>query len=354
MGNAFFRDLRHACRTVSSTAARLLALLGLLQSQTDWTGPRLADALGVTSRTIRNDVERLRQLGYPVAAQPGVGGGYRLGAGASLPPLLLDDDEAVALAIGLRTAAGGTVAGIEESSLRALTKLDHVFPAHLRRRVVSLHASITPVGRGGPMVDGELLVTVSAACRDRERLRFVYRTHAAETLRRHVEPHQLVHLGRFWYLVAWDLDRDAWRTFRLDRVASTPTTGRRFALRPPPDGGFAAHVARGRSAARDRWQAEVILHGPLAALAQRVPPTYGSLEPLDEQRCLLRASADWLGALAVNIALLGVDFEVRSPPQLAAEIDALAERFSRARRLQHDSAASSASRPTGAREPRSP
>ena len=312
------------------TAARLLSLLGLLQSRTDWTGPQLADELGVSSRTIRADVERLRALGYPVDAQPGVGGGYRLGAGTTLPPLLLDDDEAVALAVGLRTAAGGRVTGIEESSLRALAKLDQVLPARLRRRVGSLHASVASAGSGGPAVDGELLVGVSAACRDREGLRFAYRTHAGDAQRRRVEPHQLIHLGRFWYLVAWDLERDAWRTFRLDRLAGAPTRERRFRPRQAPEGGFAAYVARGRSAASDRWQAEVILYGPHAELVQRVPPTYGTLERLDDHRCLLRAGADWLGALAVNIALLGVDFEVRSPPELAAQVDRLAERFTRA------------------------
>ena len=180
---------------MSTTAARLLALLGLLQARAAWTGPQLAEELGVTGRTVRNDVERLRELGYPVDAQAGVGGGYRLAAGTSLPPLLLDDDEAVALAIGLRTAAGGSVTGIEESSLRALAKLDQVLPAHLRRRVGSLHRSIAPAGGGGPALDADLLVTVSAACRDREGLRFAYRTHAGETLRRTVEPHQVVTSG---------------------------------------------------------------------------------------------------------------------------------------------------------------
>jgi predicted DNA-binding transcriptional regulator YafY len=315
-----------------SPAARLLRLLALLQDRRDWTGPQLAERLGVTSRTVRADVERLRELGYPVDAQAGVGGGYRLGAGTALPPLIVDDDEAVAIAVGLRTAAGGTVAGIEEASVRALAKLDQVLPSRLRRRVHALHGYVVALGAGGPAVDADLLVTISSACRDRERLRLTYRTHAGDTIRRIVEPHQLVHLGRFWYLVAWDLHRDAWRTFRLDRFDGVPGVDRRFTPRPPPAGGFAAHVARGRTSARGGHQAEVILHGPLAELAQRVPPTSGTLEALDDERCLLRVGGDWLGAIAVHIALLEVDFEVVTPPALASQVARLAERFGRAAR----------------------
>jgi predicted DNA-binding transcriptional regulator YafY len=318
----------------TGTTKRALALLGLLQARAGWTGEELAERLGVTARTVRNDVERLRELGYPVEAQAGVGGGYRLGAGTALPPLLLEDDEAVALAVSLRTAAGAGVGGVEESALRALGKLDQVLPARLRRRVGTLRGSIAAAGTAAPVVDADLLVAISAACRDHERLRFTYRALAGEVLPRDVEPHQIVHLGRFWYLVAWDRERDAWRTFRLDRFEGTPRTDRRFRPRPAPPGGFAAYVARARSAARDRWQAEVVLHGSLAELAQRVPPAHGTLTALGAERCLLRAGADWLGALAVHVAMIGVDFEVRSPPELAAEVDQLADRFDRARRRE--------------------
>src|SRR6266496_5199270 len=201
--NAFDMTLR--------TSARLLRLLSLLQARRDWPGPELADRLGVTTRTVRNDVERLRGLGYPVHATPGVAGGYRLGAGAALPPLLLDDDEAVAVAIGLRTAAGGAVAGIEETSLRALAKLEQVLPARLRPRVGALHAATLSLGGGGPVIDAEVLTAIAAACRDHERLRFGYGDAQGADTSRSVEPLRLVHTGRRWYLVAFDLDRQDWR-----------------------------------------------------------------------------------------------------------------------------------------------
>ena len=289
------------CGMSTTTTHRVLTLLGLLQAQPAWTGGELSERLNVTVRTIRNDVERLRQLGYPVEAQGGVGGGYRLGAGATLPPLLLDDEEAVALAVSLRTAAGAGIGGVEESALRALGKLDQVLPVRLRRRVSALSESIATAGHTGAVaIDADLLVTISAASRDHETLRFRYRTHAGDAQQRNVEPHHLVHLGRFWYLVAWDRERDAWRSFRLDRFEGKPRTDRRFAPRPAPAGGFGAYVSRSRSVARDRWQAEVVLHGPLSELRQKIPPRYGTLEELQPDRCLLRAGADWLGALAVS------------------------------------------------------
>jgi predicted DNA-binding transcriptional regulator YafY len=317
---------------MSETAARLLRLLSLLQARPDWSGPQLAERLAVSHRTVRKDVERLRELGYPVHARPGHGGGYRLGAGTALPPLLLEDEEAVAVAIGLRTAAGGTVGGIEEASLRALAKLEQVLPSHLSRRVNALQAFTEPAGSGGPAIAGSLLLEIAAACRDAHGLRFRYRGHGGEESRRTVEPHRLVHLGRYWYLAAWDLERDAWRTFRLDRIAGTPSAGARFTPREPPPGGFAAYVGRGRSSARDRWQATVLLHAPLAVAAQRVPPQSGTLEAVDEHSCLLHSGASWLGGLAVHIALLELDFTVVSPPELAELVDELAGRFARARR----------------------
>ncbi len=227
------------------TSARLLKLLSLLQSPRDWSGAALAAELGVGVRTVRRDVEKLRTLGYPVDALPGVAG-YRLGAGAALPPLLLDDEEAVAVAIGLRAAATGSVAGIEESSVRALTKLEQVLPSRLRHRIKLLQAvAVTP--SGGPPVDPDVLLTTAAASRDHQRLRFDYRNHDGTATTRTTEPHRLVHTGRRWYLVAWDLDRSDWRTFRLDRL-----------LAADPDRA-AIHSARGarpghhRSWHRLRW-----------------------------------------------------------------------------------------------------
>ncbi|MDX5574184.1 YafY family protein, partial [Streptomyces sp. ID01-9D] len=212
------------------TSARLLRLLSLLQAHRDWSGADLADRLGVTPRTVRRDVDKLRELGYPVNASRGTGGGYQLGAGAELPPLLLDDEEAVAVAVGLRTAAGHGIEGIGESSVRALAKLEQVLPNRLRRRVGALGAFTVPMLHGpeASAVDPGVLTELAGACRDAERLRFAYRTHDGEDSRRTVEPHRLVCTERRWYLVAWDLERADWRTFRVDRITPTPPHGPRF------------------------------------------------------------------------------------------------------------------------------
>jgi predicted DNA-binding transcriptional regulator YafY len=312
------------------TSARLLKLLSLMQARADWTGPELAERLEVGVRTVRRDVERLRALGYPVHAAPGVAGGYRLGAGASLPPLLLDEQEAVAVAVALRTAASATVTGIEETALRALTKLEGVLPPPLRRRVSAVSSAMAPYPSVGALVDPGLLALLAAAIRDRERLRLRYRDHAGTSTRRLIEPHRLVPTGRRWYLVAWDTTREDWRTFRVDRIEPTPSSAGRYTARKPPAKDIAAYVARGVSAARETHQARVLLHAPLATVAPRVPPATGTLEAVDEHTCLLHTGADWLGGLAIYIAMIGVDFEVLDPPELAAEIRRLAERFTRA------------------------
>jgi predicted DNA-binding transcriptional regulator YafY len=311
------------------TSARLLRLLSLLQARRDWSGADLADRLGVTTRTVRNDVERLRRLGYPVNATPGVGGGYRLGAGAALPPLLLDDDEAVAVAVGLRTAAGGTITGIEETSLRALAKLEQILPSHLRRRVNTLHTATVPIPGGGPTVDAEVLTAVAAACRDHERLRMDYRDHDGATSVRTVEPHRLVHTRGRWYLVAWDVDRSAWRTFRADRVRPRIPTGPRFEPREPPEGDVAEYVAKGVDIALWRYRAVVRLHAPAEAVAEALPRSV-ELEPVDERTCVIRTGADTFHMLALYIGLLDVDFDVIEPPGLVDHIRRLAERYRRA------------------------
>src|SRR5215217_3859997 len=236
-----------------ATSARLLRLLSLLQSRRDWSGAELADRLAISARTVRRDVERLRDLGYPVHATRGIAGGYRLGAGAALPPLLLDDEEAVAVAVGLRTAAsGGVVAGIEETSVRALAKLEQVLPSRLRRRVNAVAAYTVPFEGWGPTVDAETLTAIAGACRDLVRLRFGYRAPDGTTSRRLVEPHRLVHTGRRWYLAAWDCDREDWRSFRVDRIEPRLSTDRRFEPREPPHGDAAKYVARSISSQRDR------------------------------------------------------------------------------------------------------
>lgn len=314
------------------TSTRLLELLSLLQSRRHWSGAELAERLEVGARTVRRDVERLRRLGYPIDAAPGVAGGYRLGAGATLPPLLLDADEAVAVAVGLRTAAGAGVAGIEDTSIGALAKLEQLLPSPLRRRVAALAAATVSYPAWGPGVDAEVLAVIASASRDRERLRFAYRDRDGQPSRRRVEPHRLVHTGRRWYLLAWDDDREDWRTFRVDRIVPPLRADTRFAPREPPAADVAAYVANSISSARDRYQAQVLLHAPLEQVAARVPPGVGSLEAVDRHSCMLRTSADWLGRLAVYIAHIGVDFEVVEPPELADQVRVLAERFTRATR----------------------
>ena len=312
------------------TSERLLQLLGLLQGRRDWPGPELAERLEVGVRTVRRDVERLRRLGYPVEATPGVAGGYRLGAGATLPPLLLDEEEAVAVAVGLRTAASVGVAGMEETSLRALAKLEQVLPTRLRRRVNAVGSFTVPYSIPGPRIDAELLALIAGACRDHERLRFRYLSHDGRKSRRTVEPHRVVHTGRRWYLVAFDVERDDWRTFRVDRIEGVPSLDRRFAPREPPAKDIAAYVSRSVSSARDRYQARIVLRAPLADVKPRVPQTVGTLEPIDDDSALLLTGSDWLGGLAVYVANIGVDFEVLEPPELIEEVRRLAERFGRA------------------------
>jgi predicted DNA-binding transcriptional regulator YafY len=312
------------------TSARLLRLLGLLQTSRDWTGPQLAERLGVSTRTVRNDVEKLRSLGYPVHSTTGVTGGYRLGPGAALPPLLLDDDEAVAVAVGLRSAAGGTVAGIAETSVRALAKLEQVLPSRLRHRVSALPGAVVALPGTGPVVDAEVLSAIAAAVRGHERLRFDYADHEGAATRRDTEPHRLVHTGRRWYLVAWDVDRRDWRTFRVDRITPKIPTGPRFAPRDPPDPDVAGYVSRGTATALWRYRARVRLHASYAALRDRVNPTFGTLEPLDDGHCVFATGADTLPMLALYLGLLDVDFDVLDPPELREHLAALGERYARA------------------------
>lgn len=311
------------------TSARLLRLLSLLQSRRDWTGPELADRLDVTARTVRRDVERLRALGYPVHAAPGTAGGYRLGAGAALPPLLLDDEEAVAVALCLRTGAGGTVEGIEETSVRALAKLEQVLPSRLRHRVQSMQAVIVQPRRPGPTVNQQVLTVLGAACRDRERLRFDYRDHGGAASRREVEPYRLVHHGRRWYLLTYDIDRADWRTFRVDRIEPKSPTGPRFTPRElPEDAG--AYVAKGVTSRAYRYQAVIVLHTSADVLAQYNWSGFGTVTALAEDSCELRTGFESLDALAMYIGMLGVDFEIKEPPELAVHLRAVAARLSRA------------------------
>jgi predicted DNA-binding transcriptional regulator YafY len=306
------------------TSARLLRLLSLLQSQRHWTGAELATRLGVTTRTIRNDVDRLRRLGYPVDARPGVAGGYRLGTGGALPPLLLDDEEAVAVAIGLRTA------GIEETSVRALAKLQQVLPSRLRHRVSAFQSHLLPMPSPGPQVDPDVLTVIASACRDHERLRFDYRTHSGAASRRFVEPYRLINDRRRWYLVAWDLDRDAWRTFRVDRIEPRTPTGPRFTPRAlPPDREVAAQVARGVGEATWRYRARVIVHAPATRVQGRLPIPI-EVESLGEDRCAFEPGSDHPQMLALYLGMLDADFEIVDSPEPVDALRKLAGRYQRA------------------------
>ncbi|MFE3794324.1 helix-turn-helix transcriptional regulator [Nocardia tengchongensis] len=311
------------------TSARLLRLLSLLQSRRDWTGAELAARLDVTGRTIRKDMDRLRELGYPVEARPGVDGGYRLGHGGALPPLLLDDDEAVAIVIGLRTAASGSILGIEETSLRALTKLQQILPSRLRHRVSAFQHAL-PVPLRGPRVSPDVLTAIAAACRDHERLRFDYRTHAGASARRTVEPYRLVNHRQRWYLLAWDLDRADWRTFRVDRMDPRTPAGPRFTPRAlPPDSEIAAFVERGIGTATWRFRARVIVHAPAAHVRARLPIAL-DIEELNDNCCAFEPGSDHPEMLALYLGLLDADFDIVDSPELVAALRTLIDRYQRA------------------------
>ncbi len=309
------------------TSARLLRLLSLFQMRRYWSGLELSERLEITARTLRRDVDRLRSLGYPVNSTSGTAGGYQLGSGATLPPLLLDDDEAVAVAVGLRTAASGTVAGIEEASLRALSKLEQVLPARLRHRVTALHAFIVPLTNTGPTVDAGTLSSIAGACRDCEKLHFKYRSKDGTGTVREVEPHRLVHTGRRWYLAAFDTGRKNWRTFRVDRIDAKISTGSRFVPRDPPDGDFGVYVSRSVAFTPYPVRARVTLHASAEMAAERVPPGAGLIEAIDETTCTLSLGACSLDTISVYLALVGFDFEVHEPPELIERVRWLAERF---------------------------
>ena len=312
------------------TSARLLRLLSLFQVRRYWSGAELAERLEVTARTLRRDVDKLRSLGYPVHSTSGTAGGYQLGAGATLPPLLLDDEEAVAVAVGLRTSASGTVTGMEEASVRALAKLQQVLPSRLRRRVAALNSYIVPLTGGGPTVDAETLTRIAGACRDYETIRFRYQTRDGTASEREVEPHRLVHTGRRWYLAAWDSTRNNWRTFRVDRIEPGLSTGTRFAPRKPPEGDFAAYVSKSVAYAPYPHRAKIVLHVAAEEASRTVPPAAGTLEAIDGRSCLLHMGAGSLDMLAIYLAMIGFDFEVQEPLELVEHIRRLGERLGRA------------------------
>ncbi|MEV4639366.1 YafY family protein [Actinoplanes sp. NPDC049548] len=301
---------------MANTSARMLRLLSLLQTHRYWPGAELADRLEVSPRTLRRDVDRLRDLGYPVDAARGVAGGYQLQAGAAVPPLLLDDEEAVAIAVGLRTAAAGAVAGFEETSVRALAKVIQLLPPRLRRRIDALQAATAPgVFGGGPVLDAASLTTIAMACRGEERLRFDYAPRDGETGYRHVEPHRLVSLGRRWYLIAWDLDRGDWRSFRVDRLTKPALTGARFRPRDIPGGDPVAWMRQRLAAAPSRYDVSVLVSVPAGTVRQTVGH-WATVEPVTEETSRMRMSVDDLGWPVMILGVLGGDFTIESPPEL--------------------------------------
>jgi predicted DNA-binding transcriptional regulator YafY len=318
---------------MANTSSRTLRLLSLLQTHRYWPGTELAARLEVSVRTLRRDIDRLRELGYPVEANRGVDGGYQLAAGAALPPLVLDDEEAVALAVGLQAAAQGGVAGIAESSVRALAKVVQVMPARLRRRVEALRAMTVPVtwNDAAPRIDPGVLTALAQACRDTERTEFAYTAASGDRTERHVEPLRLVSLGRRWYLVAYDLARHDWRSFRVDRLSTPRTTGARFLPRTLPAEDAAAFVRASVAQPSTSWSVEVLLDAPVARV-RAVVDRWATAEDAGDGRCRLRMQADSLDWPAMIIGSVGADAEVVSPPELLDHLRGWARTFERAAR----------------------
>ncbi|WP_131736812.1 helix-turn-helix transcriptional regulator [Actinomadura roseirufa] len=316
---------------MSDPSVRLLNLLSLLQTPREWPGAELAERLAVSGRTVRRDIERLRELGYPVRSAKGPDGGYRLVAGTAMPPLLLDDEEAVAIAVGLRTAAGHPVDGIGEASARALAKLEQVLPSRLRHRVASLGAATVPLpAADGPTVDPAHLAVLAAAAANSERVRFGYRSGAGTHSRRLAEPHRIVAAGRRWYLIAYDLDRDDWRMFRVDRIAQPRPTGQRRTPRELPGGDAAEFLKSRLRGMAPTYHAEATLHLPAAQARARLGADTGEIRPLTPATCRLTGHADTLDWLAARLIMLGCEFEVHGPPELRSHVHALAGRAARA------------------------
>ncbi|MFF0278196.1 MULTISPECIES: helix-turn-helix transcriptional regulator [unclassified Streptomyces] len=318
---------------MTDTPARLLNLLSLLQTPREWPGSELAERLAVSPRTIRRDIDRLRDLGYPVEATLGAVGGYRLVAGTAMPPLLLDDEEAVAIAVGLRAGAGHAIEGVEEASVRALAKLEQVLPARLRHRVSTLQNATIPLTRGdGATVTPATLTALAGTVTGRERLRFGYRAGDGAESKRLVEPYRLVSTGHRWYLVAYDLGREDWRTFRVDRVTDPLATGARFTPRELPAGDAAQLLARSMSRAQPELDLDVTFEAPADFVTARLPshlvPT-----PTGPTTCRLRArSADSVEWLAIRLALVDAPFTIESPPVLRTYTEDLATRLTAATR----------------------
>lgn len=309
------------------TSARLLRLLSLLQQRRHWTGNELCERLEVDGRTVRRDVDRLRELGYPIQASAGVGGGYQLGAGASMPPLLLDDDEAVAMAVALRSATA-SVARIEQTALGLLGKLDQLMPARLRRRISALYSVTVSLAQDEPGPDVDTLTELAGACRDRQTIELEYQDRGGRASRRTIEPLRLVSSGRRWYLLAWDRSREDWRLFRADRIQSL-RCGAGFAPREFPED-VAGYVQRSLSQGMTGDVLRARLHGSAEALAPGLPPWCGVLEHIDEHSCLLHVRGETAEDFIALLALTGVEFELLGAEERLPQLRAVAERLARA------------------------
>lgn len=315
-----------------TTTARLLRLLSLLQTQRDWPGTLLADRLEISPRTVRRDVDRLRDLGYRIRATMGPDGGYRLDAGSELPPLLFDDEQVIAITVALQSATA-TGAGIEEAALRALTTMRQVMPSRLRHRLDSLEFTALPHQQDAAVVPPEVLVALSAAIRAREVLRFDYagRTPGPEGARR-VEPHHLVVSQGRWLLVAWDLDRGDWRLFRADRITPRVPTGPRFTPREVPGGDVREYVSARFKGSElvNAWpcRGSVVLHLPASAVIPFAAD--GTVEDLGPDRCRLELGSWSWGSLAASFGRFEAEMEVVGPPELGQAFDVLAKRLASA------------------------
>ena len=309
----------------------MLRLLWLLQSRRYWSGAELSERIEVDARTVRRDIDRLRELGYAVEASPGLGGGYQLKAGTSLPPVLLDDEEAVTVAVAVRAAAS-SIGKMEEAAVRLLAKLDQLLPSRLRKRATALHSVTISLARPETAPSIEVLTQIAGACRDHLKLGINYRDRAGNVTSRVVEPVRLVHTGRLWYLVAWDSQRRDWRTFRMDRVARLASTGPQFTPRNFP-GDIAEYVSRSIRQVPYRYRMRIKLKGSVTELAKRIPSWCGVLEALDQGSCTLSTGADSVEALAAQIVLTGTDFDILDAPELVAELREIAARLDRATRV---------------------
>ncbi|MFC0675017.1 helix-turn-helix transcriptional regulator [Brachybacterium hainanense] len=308
---------------MSDVTRRALRLLSLLQSRSVWTGPELADELGVTTRSVRRDIDRLRELGYPVLASNGHGGGYQLGAGKALPPLVLEGQEAVAVAVGLRLAAGSGIDGLEEQALRALTAIDRILPPTVRTEVAAVSDVLDVLDSGPGGVTSPTLLTLARAARENLEARIDYERRDGERMTRRVEPYRVLSVSHRWYLFAWDLDREDWRTFRLDRMHAARTTTFRFPRRPTPD--IAAHVRESLSLGAYQTQARVRVLRPAEEVAPHIPAMVGTVAADDPDSCILRIGAWDLRWVAAHLAYLDLPVEVLDPPELAAEIENIAQ-----------------------------